>query len=141
MTTIIEEARVVLMMYCMLVLFVVMLVCCPCSHVLKEVQKKIIWGLAQSLLSGVVISHIYLLSILIISSYFLLPYVIFFVRTTLAHSTTTYCQMVDTIDDINGINTNYQSQQMSSTTQLSSEQAIAWQAQILEMATEQMDSL
>jgi len=49
--------------------------------------------------------------------------------------------MVDTIDDVKGINTSDKSQQISSTTQLSSEHTIAWQAQILEMATEQMGRL
>jgi len=49
--------------------------------------------------------------------------------------------MVDTSDDVKGINTSHQSQQMPSTTQLSSEQVIAWQAQILEMAADQMARL
>ena len=49
--------------------------------------------------------------------------------------------MVDTSDDVKGINTSDQSQQIPSTTQLSSEQVIAWQAQILEMAADQMARL
>jgi len=49
--------------------------------------------------------------------------------------------MVDTSEDIKGINTSEQSQQMPSTTQLSSEQVIAWQVQILEMAADHMARL
>ena len=49
--------------------------------------------------------------------------------------------MVDTSDDVKGINTSDQSQQMPSTTQLNSEQVIAWQAQILEMAADHMARL
>ena len=49
--------------------------------------------------------------------------------------------MADTSDDVKGINTSHQSQQMPSTTQLSSEQLIAWQTQILEMAADQMARL
>jgi len=49
--------------------------------------------------------------------------------------------MVDTSDDVKGINTCDQSQQMPSTTQLSSEQVIAWHAQILEMAADHMARL
>jgi len=49
--------------------------------------------------------------------------------------------MVDTSDDVNEINTSDQSQQMTSATHLSSEEMIAWQSQILEMATDQMARL
>jgi len=49
--------------------------------------------------------------------------------------------MVDTSDDIKGKKTSNQSQQMPCTTQLSSEQVIAWQAQILEMAADHMTRL
>ena len=49
--------------------------------------------------------------------------------------------MADTSDDVKGINTSDQSQQIPSTTQLSSEQVIAWQAQILEMAADHMARL
>jgi len=49
--------------------------------------------------------------------------------------------MVDASDDVKGINTSDQSQQIPSTTQLSSAQVIAWQAQILEMAADQMARL
>jgi len=49
--------------------------------------------------------------------------------------------MIDTSDDVKGINTSHQSQQMPSTTQLSSEQLIAWQTQILEIADDQMAKL
>jgi len=48
-----------------------------------------------------------------------------FVHITLAHSTIAYCQMVETSDDIKGINTSDQSQQMTFAMQLSSEQMIA----------------
>jgi len=49
--------------------------------------------------------------------------------------------MVDTSEDVKGKNTSDQSQPMTSTTQLSSEQVIAWQAQILEMAADHMARL
>jgi len=49
--------------------------------------------------------------------------------------------MIDTSEDVKGKNTSDQSQQMPSTTQLSSEQVIAWQAQILEMAADRMARL
>jgi len=49
--------------------------------------------------------------------------------------------MVDTSDDVKGINTRHQNQQMTSATQLSSEEMIAWQSQILEMAANQMARL
>jgi hypothetical protein len=54
MTTIVEEARVISLMYCMLVLFM----CYPCSHVLKEAQKVTSRGLVWFVLSGVVSSLI-----------------------------------------------------------------------------------
>ena len=84
---------------------------------------------------------IHLLSILILSTYFLSLHVMLFVYITLAHSTTTYCQMVDTSDDIKGKNTSDQSQQMTSATQLSSEETIAWQSKILEMTADHMARL
>jgi len=49
--------------------------------------------------------------------------------------------MVDTSDDVKGKNTSDQSQQMTYTIQLSSERMIVWQAQILEMAADQMARL
>jgi len=65
----------------------------------------------------------------------------FFVHNTLAHSTIAYHEMVDTNEDVKGKNTSDQSQQLTSTTQLSSEQVIAWQAQILEMVADQIARL
>ena len=49
--------------------------------------------------------------------------------------------MVDPRGDVRGKNTSDWSQQTASTTQLSTEQMIAWQAQILEMAADQMARL
>jgi len=49
--------------------------------------------------------------------------------------------MIDPRGDINGKNTSDQSQQMPSTTQLSSEQVIAWQAHILEMTADHVTRL
>jgi len=49
--------------------------------------------------------------------------------------------MIDISEDVKGKKTYHYSQQMPSTTQLSSEQVIAWQAHILEMAAHHMARL
>jgi hypothetical protein len=52
MTTIVEEAHVVSMMWCVLVLLNVLFVCCPCSRVSKVARKVSSWGVARSIKWG-----------------------------------------------------------------------------------------